>query len=30
LELRDGRLKEAGLREGVPELRSADGRRTRG
>ncbi len=29
LELRDGRLKEAGLREGVPELRSADGRRTR-
>jgi putative ABC transport system ATP-binding protein len=25
LELRDGRLREAGLREGVPELRSADG-----
>ncbi len=29
LELRDGRLKEAGLREAVPELRSADGRRTK-
>jgi putative ABC transport system ATP-binding protein len=29
LELRDGRLKEAGQREEMPELRSADGRRTR-